>query len=315
MNKKIILAILVLAVFLMTACTQQTPVTNTGYIGGTQGLEIAFLQGAPPSTVSSGGEQDFDIVVEVQNKGEYYVEANEAFVKISGFSPSTFGVTNADLITNLTEDVEPNTKQPDGTIIASPPISVEFTGFNYEQNESVSREFPIRAEICYKYQTEAAAELCVKEEFTSTTKDSICEVNSARAMSTSAAPVQVTNLKQSSAGKDKTRVTFTVSNMDTGKIFKTGNSCDDKTISNQNKVFVEILGLDYNSADSVKCVGLSEGSGSAGYVTLSGGEPREVSCTITLTDRNNRIEPFNIRLTYDYWKFIDTRMTVQHTQD
>jgi len=314
MNKKILLILLILGVFLVSACTQQTHTSNSGYLGGQKGLEIKFLQGAPPESISDGGEQDFDIVIEVQNNGEHYVEANEAYIKLSGFPPAAFGMTNADLIQNLTEDVEANEKQPDGTTITSPPVSVEFPGFNYEANETTSRDFPIRAEICYKYQTEAAAELCLKEEFTSTAKDGVCEVTSQRDMSTSGGPVQLTNLKQTAAGKDKTRFTFTVSNVDTGKIYKTDNACDDK-LTNQNKVFVEILDLTYGTQDSIKCVGLSEGSDSSGYITLSGGEPRDVSCTVTIIDRNNRIEPFNIRLTYDYWKYIDTTIMVQHTPE
>lgn len=315
MSKKIILlALMALGLILISACTQQEPTSNSGYLGGQKGLDIKFLQGAPPESISDGGEQDFDMVIEVQNLGEHYVEAGEAYIKLSGFPPSSFGVTTEDLTQEITEDIEANQKQPDGTTINAPPISVEFTGFNYEDNETTSRDFPIRAEICYKYQTEAAAELCVKDEFTSTTSDGICEVNAARDMSTSGAPVQVTNLKQSAAGKDKTRFTFTVTNVGTGKIYKTDNACDDK-LTNRNKVFVEILDLTDSSADTIKCVGLSEGSDSSGYVTLSGGEPRDVSCTVTLNDRNNRIQPFNIRLTYDYWKYIDTSIMVQHTPE
>jgi hypothetical protein len=161
--------------------------------------------------------------------------------------------------------------------------------------------------------TKAAAELCIKENFNSNKENDLCQVDGTRTVSTSGAPVQITNIKQSTAGTDKTRFTFSIQNMDTGSVFRTDSACED-TLSNENKVFVQISNL-ANEGDSVRCVGLTGGTPDAGYVNLLPGQSKEVSCTLTVLNRNNRMEPFNIDLSYAYWKFVDKSIVVQHTPE
>lgn len=312
--KKAILALLLLATMLVAACTTtETQTGVTGFIGGQKGLDIAFYSGAPPETTSDNGQQEFDIIVDVTNGGEAAVDPSEVYVKLSGFPPESFGVGIADLTKSPDEVIEANLKSADGSIIKSPTIPISFSGFNYMDSEVASREFPIRAEICYEYSTKAAAELCIKENFNSNKADDICQVNAARSFSTSGAPVQITSLKQSTAGTDKTRFTFTVQNMDTGRIYRTDSACE-QTTANENKIFVKVSGL-ANSGDSVKCVGLTGGTPDAGYITVLPGEARDVSCTVTVLNRNNRIEPFELELAYAYWKYADTKIIVEHTPE
>jgi hypothetical protein len=308
--KKIIIALLILIAMLVAACTDtNTNNTGTGFIGGKQGLDISFYPGAPPDTTPDGAQQQFDVIVDVTNNGEYGVSADDAFVKLSGFPPEALGVTLEALKKNLPEDVEANIKSGDGTIIKAPVVPVSFEGLNYMDTEISGRDVIIRAEICYEYQTKAAAELCVKENFNSNKENDLCQVDGARTISTSGAPVQISNLKQSTAGTDKTRFTFSIQNMDTGSVYKTDSECV-QGFSNEKKVFVKIGGL---GTDSVKCVGLSGGTADAGYVSLLDDQAKEVSCTVTVTNRNNRIQPFTIDLSYAYWKYVDKTIAVQYT--
>jgi hypothetical protein len=309
--KKTLFTLLLVMTLLVSACGGSTGPTGTGYIGGNSGLDIAFYEGAPPATTPDGGQQEFDIILDVTNKGEDAVEIEEAYIEISGFPPEALGVTMAQLRKNLPERMEARIKSGDGTIIDAPVVPVSFEGFNYMDTEISGRDVTVRAEICYEYQTYAAAELCIKENFNINKENDLCQVTGVRTLSSSGAPVQVTNLRQSTAGTDKTRFTFSISNVDTGSIYRTDSECVDG-FTNQNKVFVKISGLGTNSGD-VKCVGLSGGTTDAGYVSLVPGMAKEISCTFTVTDRNNRIEPFNIELSYAYWKFVDKIIQVQYT--
>jgi hypothetical protein len=313
--KKLVIALILLATMLLAACTNSNSGNTgvTGFIGGQKGLDISFYSGAPPETASDNNQQEFDIIVDISNGGEDAVETDEVYVKLSGFPPEAFGVGLASLKRNPEDRIEANMKNADGSLIASPVVSVSFPGFNYKDVEVANREFPIRAEVCYMYVTKAAAELCIKENFNSNKADDVCQVNAARSISTSGAPVQITALKQSTAGTDKTRFTFTLQNMDTGRVYKTDSACEQST-SNENKIFVKVSGLT-SSGDNVKCVGLTGGTSDAGYVSLLPGEMRDVSCTVTVLNRNNRIEPFEIELTYAYWKYTDTKIIIQHTPE
>jgi hypothetical protein len=308
--KKMIFALLLLTAMLVAACTPTTEPTTTGFIGGKQGLDIAFYPGAPPDTTPDGGQQVFDVIVDVTNNGEYAVDPATAFLKLSGFPPESLGTTLAQLKKNPTETIEANVKSGDGTIIKAPVVPVSFEGLNYMDTEVSGRDVIIRAEICYEYQTKAAAELCIKENFNSNKESDICQVDGTRALSTSGAPVQISNLRQSTAGTDKTRFTFSIQNVDTGSVYKTDSECDGTVLMNENKVFVKIGGL---GTDSVKCVGLSGGTADAGYVSLLPGAAKDVSCTVTVTNRNNRIQPFTIDLSYAYWKYVDKTIAVQYT--
>jgi len=311
--KKIIFALLLIVAMFVTACTPTEQNTGTqGFIGGSKGLDIAFYEQSPPATTPDNKQQEFDIIVDITNGGEAQVETDKVYVQLSGFLPESFGRTMADMKRSPEDMIDKNIKNPDGSVIAPPVTSVIFPGFNYEPIEVASREYPIRAEICYEYITKAAAELCIKENFNSNKADDICQVNADRGLSTSGAPVQITSLKQSTAGADKTRFTFTVQNMDTGSIYKSDSACE-KVTSNENKVFVKINGL----GEDVRCVGLS-GVGSvadAGYVTLVPGQARDVSCTVTVVNRNNRIQPFTIDMSYAYWKYVDTKILIEHTPE
>ncbi|MFA6073252.1 MAG: hypothetical protein WC758_04015 [Candidatus Woesearchaeota archaeon] len=314
MRKAILALLLLIAMFVAACSTTTTNNGSTGFIGGVKGLDIAFYANAPPASTPDNKQQEFDVIVDITNGGEYAVAIEDVYVKLSGFPPESFDQTIATLKKSPPEKIDANIKNPDGTVIAPPVVSVTFPGFNYQDVEVASRTFPIRADICYEYETQAAAELCVKENFNSNKVDDLCQVNADRSLSTSGGPVQITSLKQSTAGADKTRFTFTVQNMDNGEIYKSDSECE-RITSNENKVFVSVSDLGASTIDSVKCVGLSGGTSNAGYITLVPGQARDVSCTVTYVNRNNRIQPFNIKLAYAYFKFVDTSILIEHSPE
>jgi len=317
--KKFLLIILLVGIMTLSACNgggNDGASREDTYLGGSQGLKITFAQGAPPETVSDvGGEQEFDIVIDIDNKGEHAVAAQDAEIKIVGFPPEAFGQSIGGLAEEPEEDIEPRRKNPDGTIIEPPIVQTIFEGLAYQYKEPGNVDFPIIAEICYNYETNIASTLCIKEDLNKNDEDDFCDVSSSRVLSSSGAPVQVTKIMQSPAGKDKTRFTFTVSNVDAGKIYKEAENCVDKT-QFENKVYVEIENLLDRGADEVKRVGLSGGDNSySGTLSMTQGQSRDVSCTVTMTDRSDRLQPFNIKLGYDYYEDIRTNIIVEYTPE
>ena len=315
--KKIIISVLMLSVLVLSACGGEKVQDSTQtYLGGSQGLKIKFAANAPPSRVSDvGGDEAFDVIVEINNKGENKVLLNDAIISIKGFPPEAFGKTVAELTGNPEEDVEGRIKTADGAIIEPPTVYATFENLKYQYREPGNLNYPVRAEICYLYETNVASKLCIKSDMTRQNPNDLCEVNGLRDISSSGAPVQVTKIQQSAAGKDKTRFTFTVVNRDTGRVFKEINGCQENT-AYKDKVFVQVQNLIDRGAESVSCIGLSGGSSPyEGYLTLGENQQRDVTCTVTMTERSDRLQPFNIRLSYDYKEFIDTNLIVEYTPE
>lgn len=317
--RKVLLIGLIIGMLVLTACGggNETSGGDT-YLGGSQGLKISFASGAPPDSVSDvGGEQTFDIIVDIENMGEDSIAVSDARVSIVGFPPAAFDKTVAQLKEKQPEEViERRQKNPDGTIIEPPLVQVVFEDLAYKYAEPGNVQFPIIAEMCYLYHTNVASNLCFKDDLNKDEEGDFCMVSSSRPVSSSGAPVQVTKIQQSPAGKDKTRFSFTIDNVGGGAVFKydAPGHCDDTKTSDENKVWVEVENLLDRGANAVKCTGLLSGTtDSNGYVALTQGQSRDVLCTVTMTERSDRLQPFNIKLTYDYFLDIRQNLIVEYT--
>jgi len=312
--KKVLFVLLVLAVLTVSACNSQKTPTKDTYIGGTQGLEISFLPGSPPTETSDGGQDEFDVIVQVKNEGETFVDKDDVTIELSGFPPQSFGKSLGDMVINPDDDVEAKIKNADNSITLPPPVFGDYIGLKYNDYVPGTIQFPVKADICYSYETRIASDLCIKDDLNKDKDDDFCTVSSQRALSSSGAPVQVTNIKQAPAGTDKTRFTFNVINSDNGDVFREGSGCDDQR-TNEKKVWVEVNDLVGSGAGTeLRCTGLRDGDGNTkGYVTIyEDGTLVEVSCLLTIPDRNDRLQPFNINLTYEYQKSIQTTIDVVH---
>lgn len=317
MKKTILIAMLAILLITVSACDQnKEPAGGETYIGGNEGLKMTFAPDAPPLTTADNKQQSFDVGVQIENRGEYEVSSDDIRITVEGFSPEAFGVTKADLNDVPLNDnvIERRIRTPDGVIIEPPYVEAVVSDLEYQQAAPGNLNFPIRAQACYLYETDAISKLCIKEDLLKQDDEDLCKINAVRELSTSGAPVQITNLQQSGAGRDKTRFTFTIANQDTGRIYKENSECEPQS-SIENKVWVEIEDLEGAEVD---CTGLQDGSTKReGYVSMSGGTPRDVTCTAKFDEgqRTNRVESFNIKLRYNYREYIDTGIEVQYTPE
>lgn len=315
MMKKTI--VMMFALLLLAACgTDNTnALGTTPFIGGTQGIKMEFVDNFPPPRVSDGGEEQFDMIIRLTNKGESDVAPEDVKVRLSGFSPHLFDVTASDLAKNSPELIERNIKNPDGSTIQSLPVEVEFGPFRYLQRVQGTQTFPVRAQICYTYNTFVASTVCVKEDFRNDNQGDICRVASARTAFNSAAPIQVTEIRQSAARQDTTRLVFTVTNRDQGDVYRRDSQCESEGRL-EDRVYVKLTGLSADQGEVVNCRSLRTDAGSGGsegYVILNNEGRAEVSCDVSFNERTPRIQPFGLELSYKYSENIQRNIVVERS--
>ncbi len=277
------------------------------YIGGIGGLSIQFADGAPPDEVFDNKQWTFDVEVKIENVGEFDVKKEDVTVYLSGLNPYDFGKTESDFIKNgITEDLVATYKDFEGNIIESPEVYVTFPGLTYQHELTANKEFPVRADVCYTYGTEAAANGCVRQNVLSVDKDAVCQVNEEKTVYNSGAPIQVTKFTEQPSGSDKIRYLFTISHKGSGRVYLPGSRCPRSDRSAENKIHFKI---DSNVAD-LSCNGLIGGSGKEGDVLLNNGE-RVIQCVQQTSSSLDYIDTITITLTYDYKQSIDKNLLVK----
>jgi hypothetical protein len=307
--------IMMFALLMLTACGEANneSVGTTPFIGGTQGVKMEFLDNFPPDRVGDGNQEDFDTIIVLTNRGEAEVEAEDISVRLTGFSPRLFNEQPENLAKNAPELLERNIKNPDGSIIETFPVEVEFGPFNYQERVQGTQTFPIRAQVCYLYQTNVASSVCVKNDFRDDEQGDVCTVASTRTAFNSGAPIQVTELRQSAAREDTTRLIFTVSNRDTGDTYSKDSTCEDEGRL-KDRVYIKLTGFEESQGEEVNCRSLRSDSGSGGsegFVILGEEGSAEVSCDVKFSERTPRIQPFGIEIDYKYNENIQKDIVIE----
>lgn len=299
MIKKVVIISLIILLLLGTiSCKKKTEETTINienpFISGTEGIEASFEY--LRSDVRDQSQDPFDIILKIENKGETDIPANKIKIKISGINPYEFSVTPQNLIKTSTDTAISQKKTIDGEITPSPPTFIEFIGLNYKaQITGTQITFPIKADICYAYKTEAVGKICIRENILKT-NDGICEVSGDKTIYSSSAPIQITNLKESARSKNKIGFTFEIINSRDGSVYEKDTSCDKSKRQNENRVLVKIE----TNLDGLTCAGLENtGKGKVeGQTTLYAGT-KIISCTQT-TPVNDFEQVIKITAEYDY---------------
>ena len=122
----------------------------TPFIGGTEGIDIDFLD--TRTEVFDAGQDAFDVTIKLKNQGEWDVSKENARVRLSGVNPREFGKLEEEFSEIPQDDVSKKWKDSEGNILDSPPVTVEFKNLNYlSALTGASLEFPLLASICYDY--------------------------------------------------------------------------------------------------------------------------------------------------------------------
>jgi len=302
--KKIILVALVVLALALVGCQQEEEGKENPFLGGTTGLRMSFVQDAPPAEVFDNDNYPFEIAIQVENVGETDVAKEDIEVKIKGLDPEEFGKTGSDFTKSPLEDLMGASKDSAGNKIDGTLTEVTISDVSYEDEiVGASIERPIVAAVCYEYATKATGDLCILEDLLADSSG-VCSANEIKEVFSSGAPIQVTALTQRAAGEEKIEFDFTISNLGSvSKIYKEGSECE-ATRSLENKVKVEVTGL-----DAVTCLGMDND----GYVTLINNQ-KSVKCTADIDAETDYEKAITIDLMYAVSDDVTTEILVKHTE-
>ena len=318
MRKKQIVTVLMitLALFIAGCSGTETITTSSQYVGGTQGITFEFLAGSPPDEIYDNGEYSFSVAIQATNEGEYDLEANEGYITLEGISAAEFSVTTG----RLTQDLPPlrgNEKNANGDVLNGDIDVVSFDGLNYEQDISGNIDSTIiRAIACYNYKTQASASVCLKDEaIDQASQNDVCDITGSKTVSNSGGPLQISQVTESSRGKDGVQLAFTITNNGEAndRFFKVDTDCD-RRVNNLDKdiVYIDVSAIDNGRLDA-RCTGFKDGNGgSSGFVYLPGGESRKVICTYdTQTVTSDFETRVNVELSYRYMQYIEKPILIK----
>jgi hypothetical protein len=305
--KKYIFALFVFILLFLLGCEgeEEGLLAGAPFLGGTVGLLVNF-EGSPPPEVFDGGDFPFDILIKLKNNGEWDVPKEKVRVKISGIRAEQFDMLESDLVKNAPEDLPMMKRDPTGRVIDSPPVLVEFTNLNHKESiTGAELTYPIRADVCYRYGTQAVTQLCVRENILSP-KPGICIINEDKRVYNSGAPVQATSLTESARSSDKIGFSFTIQHQGTGDIYEQDTLCNKASRAFEDRVYVKVdAGI-----PGLACSGLSQTT--EGFVKLYGGS-KTISCTLTIPSPSDYELPVTITLGYDYEVGQSTQILVKHS--
>lgn len=308
MLRKLVIIAALLGVLVLAGCGGTTESGNwKTFIGGTEGVSIEFDVEAPPNEVNV--DEPFSVMVKLENKGEHTVPSGEYRVRLKGFSPMDFGVSNEALtVEGYGEDLQANVMDPDsGETLESYPvyITVPESGepLSYVGSLDGNTRLPFQAEVCYKYVTTASAKLCIKEDLSKTTDTNVCVISGPQPVSSSGGPVQISDFKESSGGANAIRFSFDIIAANTGGAIAERDSWCSNDRVKQDRIYVTVdTGL-----DGLTCYGFmdSTNNGSSGYVKLTGGS-RQVTCSqpVDAGVRGDYVKVISISAEYDYWQSV-----------
>ncbi len=305
------LLVVLMMLLLIIACkpgAKKSVSIESPFVGGTQGLLLSFQDFR--KEVFDGGNDPFDVIVKLENKGETLVPAQNVKVKISGINPPEFSKSDEGLVLNAPDDVIETRKDPQGNVLPGPQVFVEFTGLNHKSLiAGATAQFTVRADVCYLYRTKAVSKLCVRENLLTPRAGGICELNENKPLYNSGAPVQIADFKESTRAKDKIGLTFEVKNSGSGDVFERNSVCDLSQRKFESRVYVIVK----TDLPGLQCTGLeSTSNGAEGFVTLYGGS-KIVSCAQSISSRSDFEQLVSVEAIYDYAQSIQDTVVVKAT--
>lgn len=183
---------------------------------GTRGIVINFLPNNPPSTIHADQKQ-FDVVLELNNKGIYPTEdISQTFGKVylSGYDSNILNVEQKSF------DFKPVELQGKSLInLNGGSQLVTFKVTNIVNLNVEKYEPTLLATVCYNYITVAGPSVCIDPDPYSTVQQKkVCEVKDI-ALSSQGAPIAITKIEEEAFAL-KTQFKITIKNVGGGDVIK-----------------------------------------------------------------------------------------------
>ncbi len=333
--KRFLIPVLIITLFLIVGCNgnaPQQPQAGVPFIGGNTGIDMGLIEGMPPAQVYDGDRMDFAIGLTLENKGEADVGlgTENPFLRaeISGFPPAIFGITAADTVRDYDRVLLGAKKNFDGSILPGGMDRITFDGLRYQSTLQGDFIQNFGINICYDYETFATVPLCFKDDVIENVEDAqICTLTGEKQPQNSGAPIHVTSVVQTPLGPNKIMVNMVLEHVGTGDFYGRGHGDEpwsggavgeeetcDPSVTNTNKYRVEVeLSPNQGSAMTIDCSGFDDSHPDHGMVTLFGGAPTTLTCTLTDQGSPNRpyVDLLNIKLKYRYGDSIQQPVVIK----
>ena len=289
--KQFILLFLIMLVIFIGACNKK-PKETGAFIGGTKGLEISFLASAPPAEFNS--DDSVPVTVLLKNLGEGDIGISEAQVKVFGVHTPSFGLSD-NFVSNQKKIVPVSEFAKEG---GEGEVSLGSIKYNAEINNFET--FPIKAKVCYPYNTRAQINACITSRRIEDGKgEKTCTYTGEKASSgsVSGGPIQITSFTEKLRASDGILFDIVIENKGTGKVYRALSSCSDIEDSTKIDNLIDVVNVRFNNQD-VECNFLGETS-SSGEVRLIDNK-KTLTCQRTVSDSSSFKQTLQIDLDYIY---------------
>ncbi|MBL7100410.1 MAG: hypothetical protein ISS23_00475 [Nanoarchaeota archaeon] len=271
-----------------------TPRKLTDYVGGISGVSMEYEEDSPPGEVFDNNEEDFFIAVSVKNEGEYTIGQGGIIASLSGINKDDFSL--ASLHKKSTFDLDRRYEDREGGT-----DTIDFGSAKYKVDLSSDFSTRIITDLCYQYRTVAATSVCLKKDTRQHKTADACLINNEDLMfENSAAPIQITEVRESSSGANRIKLDFTIENKKDGSFYKPGTFRDkcipDEAKKEKDYVYVELT--DPAKRLNFKCSAL--GGSNKGEVRLYDNK-KQISCTLDTQGLQDTAYQQLIDITADYF--------------
>lgn len=293
MIKKILVMLIFLAVFI-SGCGENGDVTEGPFLGGSDGVEISFISGAPLSEFSQ--EASVPVKLLLKNNGEFEIVAETAEVQLYGLKMDEYDLSGDYQV--VTGGLRPVEK---GLIEEGGEQTVEMGILTYSRSVSNFLETTLYSRICYPYRTQAEVMACaISRDIQQVEDNPVCDLASDKLISgsVSSGPVQITLFTEELHGADEVSFRIVVENSGIGDVYKYDSVCSDLSdpvvkAENENKVRLGISPVD------ITCSFL-DGESNSGLLRLDDAGSKTVVCVMPVDGTSSYETLVAINLDYKY---------------
>src|SRR3989338_8047990 len=284
---KLILVVLLAGVFLVSGCVTpqaEKKITDFGFLGGDNALEVKFLPQQPPDKIPETAE--FDIALSVENIGEHGIDLGKLVKAQKVTSPQ-----GGSSIVPGGQDILIFSATAPKVLVTQPSPAV------------------IRATALYEYETIAVTIICLKESvLRQTIGDELCKVSEKKPTTTSAGPIKVNSVEQTISG-----LLIEIQNIGDGNPYVRENHIYDANLPGDIDAFGELNHIDLVEA--------AIGSGAATLecklvnnvrtIRLGSEGKAQISCTTNFKDvKGEFTDTLVLKFKYGYKQSVTTQITV-----
>ena len=280
------------------------------YLRGTEGLQMEFMQGMPPSYIYSGDKLTLGLML--RNKGTAPIDYGRLYIE--GYDRSVIPPTGNGPGENL-----PGREGYSFTIPEHRGIYNDYGGEQFVQFTSGEVRLPLETPIypltlsvyaCYTYQTKASATICLDPKPHRTNVDKPC-ITQDVSLGTQGAPVAVSYVDVENIGGDKARLVFTIQNVGVGDIINRDqmNLCPtDLLPSDLNVVNVNAINFVGENGPALSCSNIVNGQ-----VRLGPTGTGKIVCTapIDASAVSSYLKTVYVELSYGYRQAIKKRLEIR----